>query len=170
MRVSQPTLAATDWPYFEASEYASAEELAAKAPTARSQSEHLDALYPDMTEWERAELLSWRTNPALAGERDTLAQIRSAFELEARSSLLSNETHTAPAWKEGAASMSTLRDFPVSDLLMLPASFGTVCAYNHLGLVHAADLIGSRRRRDLLCVRLRQQRISCVCFWRIAYN
>lgn len=131
MRVSQPTLAATDWPYFEADEYSHLERPMAHRVGSASDTAGLNFLDESLTDWERSELASWYANPGLAAHRNSLTQIRSALELESRSSMVSNTTHNVSDWQDDQVSLSTLRDFPISELLMLPASFGTVCEQKH---------------------------------------
>ena len=155
MRISQPSLATYERPYFEGTEYVDAEQRffravmeareGAEGGVSGEESSQDDeellwrTLDPEMTQEEINELLRFGVHHhkedgdfQTSGEtrrqapKSTLMQVHEAWQQAAEEDLIVNQQRSLG--KQSA--ISTMRDWQISDMLVLPSSFGTVCEYH----------------------------------------
>ena len=115
MRISAPTLATTDRPYYEDSAYPS--------PSAKALNS-LDKPPVPVTASQIAELSTWASSTS--DSRSLLDSFHTALTAQHASDMLATQPAAPTTEQLVAAKASTLRDWPVSSFLVLPNSFGTI--------------------------------------------
>jgi len=154
MRISAPSLSTFDRPYFEYNSNSTSNQPSTSnllltslptAPTATATS--IASLDPSSSS-----LQAQAQSIQLAKTDDKLTQAREALHQASRSETLANDKFRAGSGSgnggsgkaEMGSSISTGRDWNISDTLVLPSSFGTICELKSSSTVRISHL-GSAR-------------------------